>query len=32
MCPNHDAIYDTVIYLDDEQYWLYAVVDTDTNR
>jgi len=30
--PNHVAIDETVIRLDDEQYWLYAAVDPDTNE
>ena len=29
--PNHVAVDDTVIRLDDEQYWLYAAVDPETN-
>jgi transposase-like protein len=29
--PNHVAVDETVIQLDDEQYWLYAAVDTDSN-
>jgi putative transposase len=29
--PNHVAVDETVIRLDDEQYWLYAAVDSDTN-
>lgn len=30
--PNHVAIYKTVIPLNDERFWLYAVVDPATNR
>jgi transposase-like protein len=30
--PNHVAIDETVIRLDDERYWLYAAVDSDTNH
>jgi transposase-like protein len=29
--PNHVAVDETVIRLDDEQYWLYAAVDPDSN-
>ena len=29
--PNHVAVDETVIQLDDEQYWLYAAVDPKTN-
>ena len=29
--PNHIAVDETVIRLDDEQYWLYAAVDPETN-
>ncbi|MDB2275399.1 IS6 family transposase [Halorubrum ezzemoulense] len=29
--PNHVAVDETVIRLDDEQYWLYAAVDPETN-
>jgi transposase-like protein len=29
--PDHVAVDETVIQLDDEQYWLYAAVDPDTN-
>ncbi len=29
--PDHVAIDETVIQLDDERYWLYAAVDPDTN-
>ena len=29
--PNHVAVDETVIQLDDEQYWLYAAVDPDSN-
>ncbi|WP_144906574.1 IS6 family transposase [Halobellus captivus] len=31
-CPDHVAVDETVIQLNDEQYWLYAVVDPDTNE
>jgi transposase-like protein len=30
--PNHVALDETVIRVNDEQYWLYAVVDPDTRR
>ena len=30
-CPNHVAVDEAVIQLDDEQYWLYAAVDPDSN-
>ena len=30
--PNHVAVDETVIRLDDEQYWLYAAVDPETNK
>ncbi len=30
-CPDHVAVDETVIQLDNEQYWLYAAVDPDTN-
>jgi putative transposase len=30
--PNHVAVDETVIRLDDEQYWLYAAVDPKTNE
>jgi transposase-like protein len=30
--PNHVAVDETVIQLNDERYWLYAAVDPDTNR
>jgi transposase-like protein len=30
--PNHVAVDETVILLNDERYWLYAAVDSDTNR
>jgi transposase-like protein len=30
--PDHVAIDETVIRLNDEQYWLYAAVDPDTNE
>jgi transposase-like protein len=29
--PNHVAVDEAVIRLDDEQYWLYAAVDPETN-
>jgi transposase-like protein len=29
--PNHVAVDETVIRLDDEQYWLYAAVDLESN-
>jgi transposase-like protein len=29
--PNHVAVDETVIRLDDAQYWLYAVVDLESN-
>ena len=29
--PNHIAVDETVIQLDDEQYWLYAAVDPESN-
>ena len=29
--PNHVAVDETVIQLDDQQYWLYAAVDPETN-
>ena len=29
--PNHVAVDETVIRLDDEQYWLYVAVDPETN-
>ncbi|MCD2205114.1 IS6 family transposase [Halobacterium sp. KA-6] len=31
-CPDHIAIDETVIQLDDEQYWLYAAVDPEINE
>jgi putative transposase len=31
-CPNHVAVDETVIRLNDEQYWLYAAVDPETNE
>ncbi|SEH68506.1 Transposase (or an inactivated derivative) [Halopenitus malekzadehii] len=31
-CPDHVAVDETVIQLDDEQYWLYAAVDPETNE
>ncbi|WP_136602661.1 IS6 family transposase [Salinigranum halophilum] len=30
--PNHVALDETVIRVNDEQYWLYAAVDPDTNK
>ena len=30
--PNHVAVDETVIRLNDEQYWLYAAVDPDSNE
>jgi transposase-like protein len=30
--PNHVAVDETVIRLNDEQYWLYAAVDPKTNK
>jgi transposase-like protein len=30
--PDHVAVDETVIQLNDEQFWLYAAVDSDTNR
>ncbi|WP_225335934.1 IS6 family transposase [Halomicrobium urmianum] len=30
--PDHVAVDETVIQLDDEHYWLYAAVDPDTNE
>jgi putative transposase len=30
--PDHVAVDETVIQLNDEQYWLYAAVDPDTNK
>jgi len=30
--PNHVAVDETVIQLDDQRYWLYAAVDPDTNE
>ncbi|WP_138006491.1 IS6 family transposase [Halalkalirubrum salinum] len=30
--PDHIAVDETVIRLNDEQYWLYAAVDTETNE
>ncbi|WP_245851694.1 IS6 family transposase [Halorubrum persicum] len=30
-CPNHVAVDETVIQLEDEQYWLYAAVDPNSN-
>ncbi|WP_148294584.1 IS6 family transposase, partial [Halarchaeum acidiphilum] len=31
-CPDHVAVDETVIRLNDEQYWLYAAVDPETNE
>ena len=30
--PDHVAVDETVIRLNDEQYWLYAAVDPETNK
>jgi len=30
--PDHVAVDETVIRLNDEQYWLYAAIDPDTNE
>jgi len=30
--PDHVAVDETVIQLNDEQFWLYAAVDPETNR
>ncbi len=30
--PNHVAVDETVIQLNNEQYWLYAAVDPETNE
>ena len=30
--PDHVAVDETVIQLNDEQYWLYAAVDPETNQ
>jgi len=30
--PDHVAVDETVIQIDDQRYWLYAAVDTDTNE
>ena len=30
--PDHIAVDETVIQLNDEQYWLYAAVDAETNE
>ena len=30
--PDHVSVNETVIQLNDEQYWLYAAVDTETNK
>jgi transposase-like protein len=30
--PDHVAVNETVIRLNDEQYWLYAAIDPDTNE
>ena len=30
--PNHVAVGETVIRVNDEQYWLYAAIDPDTNK
>ena len=31
-CPDHVAVDETVIRLNDEQYWLYDAVDPETNE
>jgi len=31
-CPDHIAVDETVIQLNDEKYWLYAAVDPETNE
>ncbi|ELY63138.1 transposase [Natrinema versiforme JCM 10478] len=31
-CPDHVAVDETVIRLNDEQYWLYAAIDPETNE
>lgn len=31
-CPDHVAVDGTVIQFNDEQYWLYATVDPETNQ
>ena len=31
-CPDHVAVDETVIQLNDEKYWLYAAVDPETNK
>ncbi|EMA40937.1 transposase [Halobiforma nitratireducens JCM 10879] len=31
-CPDHVAVDETVIQLNNEQYWLYAAVDPETNE
>ena len=31
-CPDHVAVDETVIQLNDERYWLYAAVDPETNE
>ena len=31
-CPDHVAVDETVIQLNDQRYWLYAAVDPDTNE
>ena len=31
-CPDHVAVDETVIRLNDEQYWLYTAVDPETNK
>jgi putative transposase len=30
--PDHVAVDETVIQLNDERFWLYAAVDPETNR
>ncbi|SEO29761.1 putative transposase, partial [Halorientalis persicus] len=31
-CPNHVALDETVIRINDEQFWLYTAVEPETNR
>jgi putative transposase len=31
-CPDHVALDETVIQIDDQQYWLYAAIDPETNE
>jgi putative transposase len=30
-CPDHVALDETVIQINDQRYWLYAAIDPDTN-